>query len=475
MASPPFIAAAASINGGRAFEPCFGGAPRIGRTAHAAASNHLYRDVSQGRWLRMRRYLSRTILALGVTAALSVPAPSPLNAQASGGPTILHPLLDVRPVVEGLSVPTSIAFVGPDEMFVLEKNSGRVLHVEDGEAPDEVLDLSVNSNSERGLLGISLHPDFPDDPGVYLFWSCRSAAPLDDDPFTPEEEECSDDPGVMTGLVDSGNVFQVPLLGNRVDRFEWTGSELVYDHNLIKLLAFQNDGAPVPEGQDDAAQPPRGNHDGGVIAFGPDDKLYVMFGDVGRRGQLQNLPAGPGPGDDDDQFGGPEPDEAHLRLRDPEQLRHGVRPVLGQAVGPGERRGRLRRVEPGRAGHELGMDPDHRTRRASVRLQGDRDDGSPSRGLPEPPAVPVGTGADRRLARGVTVEAVRAPWLDVQRSRVQLEARGPARRDRVRRVSGAWATVRRRPVRRAGPSDGPRERIPVPVQPHRESAEDRGR
>ena len=260
----------------------------------------------------MRRYLSRTMLALGVTAALSVPAPSPLNAQASGGPTILHPLLDVRPVVEGLNVPTSIAFLGPDEMFVLEKNSGRVLHVEEGEAPDEVLDLSVNSNSERGLLGIALHPDFPDDPGVYLFWSCRSAAPLDDDPFTPEEEECSDDPGVMTGLVDSGNVFQVPLLGNRVDRFEWTGSELVYDHNLIKLLAFQNDGAPEPEGQEDEDQPPRGNHDGGVIAFGPDDKLYVMFGDVGRRGQLQNLPAGPGPGDDDDQFGGPEPDDAHF-------------------------------------------------------------------------------------------------------------------------------------------------------------------
>ena len=54
-----------------------------------------------------------------------------------------------------------------------------------------------------------------------------------------------------------------------------------------------------------------------MIRFGPDGKLYVFVGDVGRRGWMQNLENGPfAPGDPlfgtDDQFGGPEPDNAHL-------------------------------------------------------------------------------------------------------------------------------------------------------------------
>jgi glucose/arabinose dehydrogenase len=116
------------------------------------------------------------------------------------------------------------------------------------------------------------------------------------------------------------------LLGNRVDRFEWNGTSLVFDQNLTMLRAFQNDAAPLPAGQGDAAQPPLGNHDGGVITFGNDGKLYIIIGDVGRRGQLQNLPSGPtetglGPTVPDDQFGGPEPDDAHftgviIRLND---------------------------------------------------------------------------------------------------------------------------------------------------------------
>jgi glucose/arabinose dehydrogenase len=247
------------------------------------------------------------LVGLVVSVGSAIP---PVRAQA--GPTLADPNLGVRTVVSGLTTPATMAFLGPNDFLVLEKNTGRVKRVVNGAVQSVVLDLSVNFASERGLLGIALHPNFPVNPGVYLFWTCRSTARLDRDPFRPEEQVCSDKARAMFGQPDTNEILRVPLLGNRVDRFEWTGSALVFDHNLLKLLAFQNDGAPEPAGQNDAAQPPRGNHDGGVLAFGPDGKLYIAVGDLGRRGQMQNLPQGPTPPTDDDQFGGPEPDNAHL-------------------------------------------------------------------------------------------------------------------------------------------------------------------
>ena len=222
------------------------------------------------------------LLLVCVSLLMSLNATSLATAQATG-PVMLNPRLAVRPVVSGLLLPTTLAFLGPNDFLVLEKNTGKVQRVVGGAIQGTVLDLAVNFASERGLLGIALHPDFPANPGVYLYWTESTT-------------------GADT------NVFAAtPLLGNRVDRFVWNGSSLVLDRNLITLRAIQQD----------AGQPERGNHDGGVIAFGQDDKLYVFIGDVGRRGQLQNLPCGPtatcpGPTVPDDQFGGPAPDNAHL-------------------------------------------------------------------------------------------------------------------------------------------------------------------
>jgi aldose sugar dehydrogenase len=250
------------------------------------------------------------VSAIAALAVFAGAATSPARAQAP--PTVVDPNLAVRTVVDGLVTPSNMAFLGPGDFLVLEKNTGQVKRVVDGEVQSVVLDLSVNFASERGLLGIALHPDFPANPGVYLFWSCRSTAEQDDRPFFPEERRCSNDPSAMFGQPDTDDLLQVPLRGNRVDRFVWTGSGLAFERNLLMLRSFQHDGAPRPPGQNDQAQPARGNHDGGDVAFGPDGKLYIAVGDLGRRGQMQNLPEGPTPPTPDDQFGGPEPDGGHL-------------------------------------------------------------------------------------------------------------------------------------------------------------------
>ena len=115
--------------------------------------------------------------AVAVAFAVVILLGSTYRAGAQGsGPQMLHPLLDVRTVVSGLANPIGIAFLGPADMLVLEKDTGQVKRVVNGVVTGMVLDLGVNRNSERGLLGIALHPDFPSNPGVYLYWTCRSTA-----------------------------------------------------------------------------------------------------------------------------------------------------------------------------------------------------------------------------------------------------------------------------------------------------------
>jgi len=216
-----------------------------------------------------------------------------------------HPAADSKPIRmldeslqvttvlnSGIAQPIGIVFLGTTDFLVLEKASGQVKRVIDGviQAP-AVLDLAVNSASERGLLAMALHPNFPATPQVFIRWTQSS-----------------------TG-VDTNVTANVPLLGNRIDRYTWNGSTLTFDANILMARALQTDNMVVPGQPANTANPGlNGNHNGGPILFGPDGKLYVYLGDQGRRGWMQNLVDGPFVNAPfvDDTYGGPAPDNAHL-------------------------------------------------------------------------------------------------------------------------------------------------------------------
>lgn len=187
------------------------------------------------------RVLTFSVLA-GWTASL---------APATAGQTMTDPNLTVSTVVgAGLSEPTTMAFLGLNDFLVLEKSTGRVRRVLGGvlqAAP--ALDVAVNSDSERGLLGIAIRQGSP--VRVFLYYT-----------------EAASDGGTA--------------LGNRVYRYDWSpGTGTLINGVLILDL-------PVTSGP---------NHDGGVLTLDASGRLYVIIGDLNRNGQLQNNAGGAAPDD----------------------------------------------------------------------------------------------------------------------------------------------------------------------------------
>jgi hypothetical protein len=76
----------------------------------------------------------------------------------SNAPTIMNdPNLMTEVVTAGLEPPTSMAFLGPDDILVLEKNNGNTRRIINGTMLQEsLLDINVGNVRERGLLGIAV-------------------------------------------------------------------------------------------------------------------------------------------------------------------------------------------------------------------------------------------------------------------------------------------------------------------------------
>jgi glucose/arabinose dehydrogenase len=65
--------------------------------------------------------------------------------------------LTVEVVAEGLNLPTTMAFLGPNDILVLEKQRGTVQRIVDGKMlPEPLLDVNVATQIERCMCGIAI-------------------------------------------------------------------------------------------------------------------------------------------------------------------------------------------------------------------------------------------------------------------------------------------------------------------------------
>lgn len=170
------------------------------------------------------------------------PRASGVATPATGSPAAIAegpPALELELVIDGLAAPIG-ATGTPEGWLLVNEQDGRVVAVNpaDGRA-EVVLDIAdrVTGGGEQGLLGLAIHPDWPEVGRAFIHYSDASGdTVLAEFAGTP-------------GGPDSPPTFDA-------------ASERV-------LL------------QEDQPYP---NHNGGQLAFGPDGHLYMALGDGGSAG-----------------------------------------------------------------------------------------------------------------------------------------------------------------------------------------------
>jgi aldose sugar dehydrogenase len=158
--------------------------------------------------------------------------------EEEGKPSLFDSNLKISLVAEGLSTPTTMAFLGAGDILVLEKDTGMVKRIINGKVlAKPVLDINVANSIERCLCGIAVSKH-SSTTYVFLF-------------YTEIDGKDGDD-----------KAGKQPI-GNRVYRYELSGDALINPLLLMDLPAN-----PGPR------------HNGGDIIIGPDDNVYVSIGDV---------------------------------------------------------------------------------------------------------------------------------------------------------------------------------------------------
>jgi len=173
----------------------------------------------------------------------------------SSGQVLVDPSLKVELFFkDGLKGPaTSMAFLAPDDILVLEKNTGKVQRIVNGSLQQNpLLQVKVGTEVELGMLGIAISKSQQGKTFVFLYYTEANSS----------------------GIV----------VGNRLYRYELIDNKLVNPLLLLNLPAT----SPIVGHEN--------NHNGGKVVIGPDNNVYLVVGDVGgRMGNIQNIMRGSSP------------------------------------------------------------------------------------------------------------------------------------------------------------------------------------
>jgi|GEM_PF-1767788 len=181
--------------------------------------------------LRHRRNLLLALFATVLGAIVMWPSASVLGQQLPTDMEQLPAGATIQTVLSNMNNPVALAFDHQGRLFYTEK-SGAVRLFANGNLQERpVISFDVETNGERGLLGIALDPNFNENRYVYVYYTCRSSA---------------------TGC---------PTPENRVVRFVENGG--VGSNPTTVFTSRQT----------------AGFHVGGNIHFGPDGKLFITVGD----------------------------------------------------------------------------------------------------------------------------------------------------------------------------------------------------